>query len=94
MDAKLKKKWVKALLSGEYKQGVSMLYSEANNKWCCLGVLGDVIGFPKDRLRGGCFLTHKYAVNGMPLRLQGRLADLNDEGVPFDMIAGLIDGAL
>jgi hypothetical protein len=37
MDKKLKAKWVKALRSGEYKQGGGYLFSDG--KYCCLGVL-------------------------------------------------------
>jgi hypothetical protein len=34
--------WVKALRSGEYKQGVGTLFRD--NKYCCLGVLSKVQG--------------------------------------------------
>lgn len=37
MKQKIKKLWVDALRSGEYKQGKSVLCSE--DKYCCLGVL-------------------------------------------------------
>lgn len=37
MNKDLKKKWIKALLSGKYKQGQYRLYED--NKYCCLGVL-------------------------------------------------------
>lgn len=42
MDEKLQAKWVKALRSGKYKQGKGILRS-ADNKFCCLGVLLDVV---------------------------------------------------
>lgn len=42
MDKKLKAKWVKALRSGKYKQGKGVLRT-ADNKFCCLGVLVDVM---------------------------------------------------
>lgn len=38
----LRKKWVEALRSGEYKQGRICLCN--NNRYCCLGVLCDVAG--------------------------------------------------
>lgn len=48
MKAKIKKLWVKALLSGDYKQGDSQLvnenpFAEGNGlHYCCLGVLQDI----------------------------------------------------
>lgn len=42
MDKKLKTKWVKALRSGKYKQGKGVLRT-VDNKFCCLGVLVDVM---------------------------------------------------
>jgi hypothetical protein len=38
MNKEIKAKWVKALRSGQYKQGRNKLRS-ANNEFCCLGVL-------------------------------------------------------
>lgn len=42
MDAKLKEDWVKALRSGEYKQGIGKL--RERDEFCCLGVLCQVAG--------------------------------------------------
>lgn len=42
MDKRLKKKWVKALRSGEYEQGRGHLCRDG--KYCCLGVLCVVAG--------------------------------------------------
>lgn len=39
MDAKIKKKWVKALRSGKYKQAVNRLHWPKEGTHCCLGVL-------------------------------------------------------
>jgi hypothetical protein len=41
MDQTFKTEWVKALRSGEYKQGHGAL-RRSNDTWCCLGVLCDV----------------------------------------------------
>lgn len=43
MIKELKDKWIKALRSGEYKQGKQLLRS-GNNLYCCLGVLCEVMG--------------------------------------------------
>ena len=39
MNAKIKAKWVAALRSGKFKQGIGQLISEDRKKFCCLGVL-------------------------------------------------------
>jgi hypothetical protein len=38
MNKEVAKKWVKALRSGEYKQGINVLNRD-NKEFCCLGVL-------------------------------------------------------
>ena len=40
MDQRIKKRWIKALRSGEYEQGRGQLCKD--NKFCCLGVLYDI----------------------------------------------------
>lgn len=93
MDAKLKKKWVKALLSGKYRQGVYSLRNEG--AYCCLGVLGVCAGLSDSILEENALLEYDAYVVGAPTSfIQRRLANCNDLGVPFDMIAGLIDEAL
>jgi hypothetical protein len=42
LDPEFKKKWVAALRSGEYEQGVGKLRS-LDNKFCCLGVACDLV---------------------------------------------------
>lgn len=47
MDANLKKKWLDALRSGEYEQGsdqLVMTFMDGQDKFCCLGVLADIMG--------------------------------------------------
>jgi len=41
MNPKVKAKWLRALRSGKYKQGYYRL--KLKNKFCCLGVLCDVV---------------------------------------------------
>lgn len=47
--------WVKALRSGDYRQGVEKLYNPEENAWCCLGVACDVA-----RTVGGLPLQVEY----------------------------------
>lgn len=48
MDKEIADKWVKALRSGKYKQGESVLckVEDKNVKYCCLGVLCHILGTP------------------------------------------------
>ena len=40
MNQQIKEKWVAALRSGQYKQGLGKL--ESNGRYCCLGVLCEI----------------------------------------------------
>ena len=44
MNKQVKRKWLKALRSGEYQQGDSQLLNKnnGNSYYCCLGVLEDI----------------------------------------------------
>lgn len=46
LDDELVDKWIAALRSGEFTQGVCMLKNEAEGSYCCLGVLCEVAGVP------------------------------------------------
>jgi len=54
----LKNRWIKALRSGEYKQGIGQLFNKADNSYCCLGIyckVNDIkiTNFGKDMDRKG-----------------------------------------
>jgi hypothetical protein len=86
MNPELKKKWVKALRSGEYKQGRGYLANKG--KYCCLGVLAVAcLGVSKEDAFGVAYLWHD---SELPMDVQRALAKLNDERVPFEVIAGFI----
>lgn len=55
MPAALKKLWVKALESGEYRQGKRYLKDEEDGEtsYCCLGVLAEVAGARWQKQVGG-----------------------------------------
>lgn len=42
MNEEIKKRWVAALRSGEYKQGRDKLCDLDTNSYCCLGVLSEI----------------------------------------------------
>lgn len=110
MDANVKKDWVEALRSGEYKQGTGVLKSTRDPEhptYCCLGVLVDVAkkhGVKGARLDPG--QTHPTisvgewagikAENGyISPKVNGEcLVNLNDHGATFAEIADLIEAHL
>ena len=91
MDQPIKKKWVNALLSGKYKQGKNAL--NHSRRYCCLGVAVKACD-GRTPLNQGWLNPSDLRRFGFSERIQEELASLNDAGVPFDMIAGLIDEAL
>jgi len=95
MDKKLKAKWVKALASGRYKQANGVLYDSGEKGFCCLGVLCRVSGASLEEIddRTMPIKTDRFA-SVIDQHIAMKLASLNDEGVPFEVIAGLIHEAL
>lgn len=95
MDKKLKAKWVSALRGDKYPQGTGMMYEPESESFCCLGVLCMVSGAELKQIEDMGFPIHvdKYK-NIIDHRIARQLAALNDEDVPFEVIAGLINEAL
>ncbi len=97
----LKKKWVEALRSGKYKQGI--LHLTYLGKYCCLGVLGKVCGLSDEAMNGKkTFLGLDYFTEipevirslGRP-SLSGKLINMNDaNGKSFNEIADWIESNL
>jgi hypothetical protein len=56
MNAEIKTKWLQALRSGEYKQGIGALHNVAGNSYCCLGVLCDI--YVKEHPDNDVRMTH------------------------------------
>src|SRR4051812_46870410 len=73
MKSEIKKKWVAALKSGEYKQG--RLHLKKDNTYCCLGVLCDIhrkecsTGWIQQRTYMGSFLTYLGERYVLPLEV-------------------------
>lgn len=100
MDQEIKQKWVQALRSGDYEQGMGTLCKDG--KYCCLGVLGEVLDLPKEKNEYGRTYyngnsTYLYLTDGgeflnLPLVKQVPLADMNDSGrYTFNDIADYIE---
>lgn len=102
MLPELKAKWVEALRSGKYKQGILCLRS-FDDKFCCLGVLCDIEKVPcfrsGDRYlydyivykMGGCLPTVKLDEIGLSHAEMDVLVDMNDHGRTFAEIATYIE---
>jgi hypothetical protein len=97
MDKTLKRAWLKALRSGEYKQGLSWLHHDGH--YCCLGVLCDVAeklgAFAVIRRDNGTILgCSNLAQPGLNEALsdakQSKVASMNDHCKPFHEIADWI----
>lgn len=106
MNKKLKAKWIKALLSGEYVQGKEYLRRRAGGstptKYCCLGVLCEISGAKWERkanvwgftLPSGTFVANdETEIIGNEYGLTysaSDYAELNDDGDTFKDIAKII----
>jgi len=64
MDKQIKKKWLKALRSGKYNQGIGKLRQKADkgDEFCCLGVLCDVLT-PKKWEPYGSYYSYETSLN-------------------------------
>lgn len=49
MNENLKKRWITALRSGKYKQGIGKLYNPEKDTYCCLGVLCNIQRIPIEK---------------------------------------------
>lgn len=102
--------WIKALRSGEYKQGKQVLINEYDDvkRHCCLGVACEILD-PKDKTSWKIeqllpsHISKKIGIreDGMfeiPIKHRGKkyetLVDLNDDGVRFKTIARIIEEQL
>ena len=104
MKSAIKKAWIKALRSGEYKQGSGSLINEHDDKitgWCCLGVLCNLPRVPgewrgDDYWYGRSHDDTQLSSNlrktvGVSEAEMNTLIDLNDSGKSFKHIAKWIE---
>lgn len=80
MNPAIKKKWLKALRSGKYKQTRGALRRKSTGGMCCIGVLGHVQGVNANVMDGLCSSTlpnQKYWA-GLVFSDFRQLANLND----------------
>lgn len=105
MKKSIAMKWVKALRSGEYKQGRFNLKTEKG--YCCLGVLCEISKLSKFRkVRNDTKFSYFNVAGLLPSKVKNwagmrsisgkgykrlSLSRLNDAGTSFDKIANLIE---
>jgi hypothetical protein len=92
MDEAIKKKWVKALRSGKYKQGRDQFYDGYAH--CCLAVLAEVITGDCMSVERNGGLSPKFRKQiGMSVAEQDAFIELNDEShdATFDQIAYCVE---
>lgn len=94
-----KKKWLEALRSGEYKQGVGTLYDKVTNAHCCIGVAcylhngvnANLCGFlPQSGVSGYSALPDAIS-GGFSNDVTAQLITMNDSGKSFAEIADWIE---
>jgi hypothetical protein len=95
----VKQRWVSALRSGEYKQGIG--YLNRADKFCCLGVLCDISEVDQwdESLINNVMLYQRHNATLPPGVVDwagwdddtGRLVAMNDSGESFMTIADYIE---
>ena len=85
-----KKKWIKALESGRYKQTRASL--EFDGRYCCLGVLCKTMRIDPQIVKSNFELLSESFLEkiGLSEAEQSKLASMNDEGKSFTEIAAHI----
>lgn len=91
-------RWLEALRSGNYNEGVGKLYyknPKGNESYCCLGVCGAVNNYDPELLKANFSLTKgegRGPVWKIPHEIQQKLIQFNDDdGMTFSEIANWIE---
>ena len=96
MKREPKKKWIKALESGRYKQTQTSL--EFDGRYCCLGVLCKAMRIDPQTAKSSFdyeMLSKSFLEKvGLTEAEQSKLAGMNDEGKSFMEIAAYIHANL
>lgn len=98
IDPEFKARWIAALESGKYKKGKSCLRSH-NNRYCCLGVAGDLLR-PGKWVRSHvysledetvCLPSELSAEIGLSSDAEIHLMNLNDDSDTFKPVVAWIE---
>jgi hypothetical protein len=101
MEAELKKKWLDALRSGRYRQGLNELRTK-DDRYCCLGVLCDISNAGRWRKFSDSVWSYRTdkgektyvlpdGVDQDVYLKQTPLVNMNDQGQSFTTIADWIE---
>lgn len=94
MTATDKRKWLKALRSGEWRKGRGYLRNPQGGGYCCLGVANEIfeLGLPTDK---GTLWTHdhrQYSIRVLlPREVQDVLAEANDKNAGYAAAIEIIE---
>ena len=105
MNEEIKARWVEALRSGKYAQCIGVLKEGdslgTRSAYCCLGVLAELnndleMREDNDGLLNWRSSARQYSMEFIPveilaMKIQKKLADLNDTGYDFEYIAKEIE---
>jgi len=90
-----KQKWVKALRSGEYKQGIGRLYDPTSKSYDPIGVAHKVVGVKNKAIANKVYPSknHKFvpALLANDNEVVQKIASFNDNGLSFKWIASYIE---
>lgn len=87
-------------VANDPEEGYSHIYEEdvdptrGGTTFCCLGVLGHVMGVLGGYMDGEEYLNVQDAGEFGIVEVQGDLADMNDNGMTFEQIASYIEREL
>lgn len=103
MDPTVKARWLEALRSGRYRQGLGAL-RPSSTRFCCLGVLCDILEPEGWRQSSNMDFKHlefnfmpgqstygKAGMTGDEMGDMDTLSRMNDEGQSFEQIARWIE---
>jgi hypothetical protein len=65
LPTEFKEKWLEALRSGKFKQGISRLHNLGSDKYCCLGVACRIM-HPKIKLHSFNYIVNKIGAKKVP----------------------------
>lgn len=90
-----KQKWVKALRSGDYKQGTGSLYDPTSKSYDPIGVAHKVVGVKNKSIANKSYPSknHKFvpAMLADDNEIVQKIASFNDNGLSFKWIASYIE---
>lgn len=95
LSSGFKQKWVKALRSGNYKQGEGTLYSPSRKTYDPVGVAHKIVGVKNKAIANRSFPSkqHRFvpAILAKDTEIVEKITRFNDKGMSFKWIASYIE---